>query len=204
MEHLGLCENIYGVYMRKRSLIIRTIIILSVTLVACFIAYISICMSYANKHVLVYNATDQTDRTELLKSFSVRDSDLIDDVVFMYRNRDDMYCLRIVTKDVEGFLQSSIDGQTVGGSLPDFSNYVESNYKVESFEREKLSVYKVFQIEIYGDEYKRYADIVVYPLNDEVYAIEIKMRFLFTDYPDSIVDDHWWDDSIWAKIGILN
>ena len=79
-------------------------------------------------------------------------------------------------------------GKVIGKT--DFSNYVESNYKVESFEREKLSVYKVFQIEIYGDEYKRYADIVVYPLNDEVYAIEIKMRFLFTDYPDSIVDDH--------------
>ena len=79
--------------MRKRtilSIIIRTIIILSVTLVACFIAFISICLSYANKHVLVYNVTDQTDRTELLKSFSVRDSDLIDDIVFMYRRRDDM------------------------------------------------------------------------------------------------------------------
>ena len=59
-------------------------------------------------------------------------------------------------------------------------------------------------VEVYGEEYNRYADIVVYPLNDEEYAIEIKMRFLFTDYPDSIVADHWWDDSIWAKIGILN
>ena len=207
MEHLGLCENIYGVYMRKRtilSIIIRTIIILSVTLVACFIAFISICLSYANKHVLVYNVTDQTDRTELLKSFSVRDSDLIDDVVFMYRRRDDMYCLRVVTKNVEGFVQSSIDGQTVGGALPDLSNFVESNYKVESFEREKLSVYKTFLIEVYGEEYNRYANIVVYPLNDEEYAIEIEMNFPFTDYPDIIVDDHWWDDSIWAKIGILN
>ncbi len=174
-----------------------------IVVIFCVVFFFFNCLDYSNKHVLVYNVNDQTDRTELLNSFSIRDSNQIDDVVFMYRKRDDMYCLRIVTKDVEGFLQSSIDGQTVGGSLPDFSNYVESNYKVESFEREKLSVYKVFQIEIYGDEYKRYADIVVYPLNDEEYAIEIKMRFLFTDYPDSIVADHWWDDSIWSKIGIV-
>ncbi len=40
-------------------------------------------------------------------------------------------------------------------------------------------------------------------VRNEIYAIEIKMRFLFTDYPDSIVADHWWDDSIWSKIGIV-
>ena len=57
---------------------------------------------------------------------------------------------------------------------------------------------------IFGDRKDVYSNILIYPVADsEMFAIEIVIDFPFTDFPESIIDDHWWDDSLLAKLGLI-